>query len=415
MNNNKVVFLSVGSRGDIQPLVAIANNLKSLGVKVKFCTHKEYSYLPEQNGLEFAEIPRNPAKIWAAKRVKKEKSKSLWEQIEPDATFWLKAGLKHTQGANAIVYNALYIVGQHLGEKLNIPYFPVIFEPNIPTKEFPIPYFPIQKNMGALLNKITYFLGPQLFWQMIRKNMNIFRAKELNLPPISWKGPINKLVHDEVPIIGCFSKFLAPKPKDWNNNINVTGYCFLDKDKEDRSYPELEIYLDQKKPIFIDLGSFSSDKLIPKIKIILKDLDQLSENILIAPGGIDFKELVVPENCFILEKEAPHSWLLPKVKAIISHGGVGVVHSALRAGIPNIPITIFAAQYYWGYKIYQNGLGSMPIRMMKLKEGDIIKAITYINNKIIGSRKLSYIKKLVEDEDGAKMAAQYIVTKLESS
>lgn len=410
--NKKIVFLSVGSRGDIQPLVSMAKDLKALGTNILFCTHKEYSFLPQQNGLEFAEIPSNPVKSWERNKEKKEKSKSLWEQIEKEAREWLIAGLSLTADADAIVYNALFMVGQHLGEKLNIPYFPVIFEPNIPTKEFPIAYFPFQKNMGAHLNKLTYFLGPQIFWQLIRKKMNLFRKDELNLPPISWKGPVNKLLKDNAPILCCYSKFMLSKPIDWNENIQVTGYWFLDNENGYNTYPELGNYLSGDKPIFIDLGSFSSEKILPKVKIILNDLIEIDEKVLIAPGRIDVSSLNLPENSFILEREVPHQWLLPKVKTIISHGGVGVVHAALRAGIPNIPITIFAAQYFWGYKLYKKHLGSMPIPINKLKNGKVKSAIEYLKRNQLVLTKLKEVKNLIENENGAETASNFILNYL---
>jgi UDP:flavonoid glycosyltransferase YjiC (YdhE family) len=263
--------------------------------------------------------------------------------------------------------------------------------------------------MGALINQFTYFIGSQIFWRQIRKQLNHFRKERLGLDSISWRGPINKMLTEENPNLCCFSTHLVKKPSNWHNNIFISGYWFLKMEKEFIPTTNLAEFLKNgEAPIFFDFGSFANDMMDKKIKIILNDIIKSGERLIIAAGKIDPLKYDLPEQTYILEENVPHEWLLTKLKAIIAHGGVGVTHAVLRAGIPMIPISIFAAQFYWGKKLFDLGLAAKPLKIRKLQVGDVYNSIIYLRNNEKLLNNLTEFKKLILEENGEQKAANWI-------
>ncbi len=414
----KITIFSVGSRGDVQPLVALGKELKVRGANIKFLTHLEYKALVVDNGLEYYEIPKNPLNNWDRDSDNStEKDKSIWAKIEPEMIEWLDVGLKVCEGSDAIIFNLfIFSVGQHIGEKLNIPYFPIMFEPNIPTGAFPSVYSPIKKNMGACFNKLTYSVGSLIFWTQLKKHINNFRKERLGLKPISWRGPMSEMIEGENPFLCCFSSHLVKKPDDWNKNIFISGYYFLKLKKEFQPTKELADFLENgSSPIFFDLGSFSNHIMEKKNKIILDDVVNSGERLIIAAGKMDVENYNLPKETYILENNVPHEWLLPRMKAIIAHGGVGVTHATLRAGIPMIPISIFAGQYYWGQKLFDLNLCTKPQYLRNLKSGDVFEAIKNIKQNIPDAKNLSEYKEFISKESGEVRTAEWIINYLDKN
>lgn len=409
----EIAIIAIGTRGDVQPCVALALELQNRGTDVFVATHTEYEELVVSNNVKYFELPGNPATAWDdnpnkdnAKKVKINFS----QQLENYAKGWLKISLEICKNSDAIVYTSLFFVGNHLGEKLKIPYFSIIFEPNLSTSTFPSAYFKSDKNFGGSFNKFTHKFAYQSFWLNTRKSVNRIRREVLDLPQSPFWGYFSKIQSEQNPVLCSFSKNLVPKPFDWNKNINISGYWFLNKKTEYKPSQELiDFFNNDDSPIYFDFGSFSHDRLKNKIKIILNDLIKSEERLIIDPGKMDISDINFSSDTKIIDNSVPHDWLLPKVKIIITHGGVGAVHAAMRAGVPTLPITIFPAQYYWGKITYKLGLGARPLTIKKLLPGQVLDSISYINTNSKLKSNLIKIKNDFENENGPKIASEFII------
>ncbi len=407
----KIAIIAIGTRGDIQPCVALAIELKKMNADVFVATFKEYKNLVVSNDVDFKEIPNNPDVI--NKNLKKNKNDKS-TKLETFLRTWLSKSLEICFNSNidALIYTPPFIVGSHLAEKVKVPFFPVIFEPIIKTKDFPSPHQPILNKKFELFNKFSYLLTDYLFWNRMKDKINKLRKDILDLPPLTT-NPYKNLVKNKVPYIACYSRTLVPKPADWYDEINVNGYWFLESNKQVENENKLTEYLENgEAPIFIDFGSFSNKRIQKQLNYIIKDLVESKERVLIDIGKLDIKNLQLPPNSFILKKNVSHEWLLPKVKAIIMHSGVGVTHAALKAGIPSIPVPIIGTQYFWAEKLYKLGLSSKPIRLRKLKQGDLLNAINYLNEKKDIFINVKRISKNIKNENGSNKTVEFIISYL---
>ena len=52
----------------------------------------------------------------------------------------------------------------------------------------------------------------------------------------------------------------------------------------------------------------------------------------------------------------PHSWLLPRVRAVVHHGGAGTSAAAARAGAPSLVIPFCADQFFWADLLARRGV-----------------------------------------------------------
>ncbi len=405
----KIAIIAIGTRGDVQPCIALAEGLIDMGVQVFIATHLEYKNLVVSNNVTYFELKENPANEWNKNNDKKI---NLSQLMEDYGRKWLIKLLEGCKDVDAIVYTPLFFLGNHLAEKLNIPYFPILFEPNIATKAFATPYLSVGKNIGGFFNKFTHIIAYESFWIMTKKITNRIRRDLLELNPSPFWGYYNKRLRNNIPYLCAFENYIIEKPKDWGNNICISGYLF--KENKNNFQPDVELvqFLKDNDAIYWDFGSFSHDVLKNKINIIFNDLLQSGEKLLIDPGKIDMSNFKTSNKTKYITNKIPHAWILPRVKMVICHGGVGVVHAALKAGTPIIPVTLFPAQHYWGKKVFDANLGANPIKINKLKPGQILNAINLIKNNEGIKINLNLIRKKIKTENSVKFASNFIINRL---
>jgi len=399
-------MLSIGTRGDVQPCVALAKEMLKNSINVEIATHLEYQKLVEENGITFHELPGNPANKWDER--KEGEKINIWEELENYSRKWIEKSIKICKDSNVILFTPLCFFGSSIAEKFKIPYLIVAFEPHISTKYFASPYTKAELGFIPFYNKITHFVGNQSFWLSMRKRINRLRNELLQLPPFPFWGPY-KDQNKNSQYLCAYSRHLSKKPPDWGENIFISGYWFLENDSLFRLSDELKEFLgNDEKPILLDMGSFSHEKLQPKLKMIISEIKTLNQRLLIYPGKIDLEKYDFPSETFFLESDIPHSAILDHVKLFITHGGVGAIHAAMKYGVPIVPISLFGAQFYWGRILYAEVLGAKPLTITKLKPNETLNSIKYVLNSSVVSNNSEIIKKKIQNENSCEIAVDRI-------
>ena len=119
----KIAIIAAGTRGDIQPCVALAKGLKNMNIEVIFATYAEYKDLVLNNSIEYRELPENPANKWEANNKKRIK---FSDQMEYFGKIWLKKSLDICSNCDAVVYTTLFFLGNHPSHTHN---FSTLFQP----------------------------------------------------------------------------------------------------------------------------------------------------------------------------------------------------------------------------------------------------------------------------------------------
>ncbi len=366
----KICLLTFGTRGDVQPYVALGVGLKKAGHEVSLATLDEFKSLTAEYGLRYAPLRGDFLKAAQSAEGRGNPLKLIGQYIEMArdtlADEWL-----HAQQAEVLVYNSAAFGGYSIAEKLGIPAFASSPIPLYsPTQAFPSPFFPF-RDLGPLNHWSHRFfakMGPAMYRRPIRE----WRKETLGLPPSKGEDflrgkPVTKLYP--------YSETVLPRPADWDVSTVVTGYWFLDAPPAWEPSPALVQFLaDGPPPVYVGFGSMFMNGGAQKTKIVLEALRLAGQRAVLATGWGGLTADNAPESVFVLDT-VPHDWLFPRVAAVVHHGGAGTTGAAFRAGKPMVICPFVADQPFWGRRAAALGVGPDPIPLWKLTPARLADAI----------------------------------------
>jgi sterol 3beta-glucosyltransferase len=366
-----LTLLAIGSRGDIQPFVALGAGLRRAGHGVRLATHRNFAALVRGAGLEFAPLEGNTQELTqgAEGRQWLESQQNplafmggFRRLVGPLLRQGMRDGLAAAQGTDAIIFaGPAFYIGHSIAEKLGVPYIQAYLQPLHPTGEFPSALFPLPFEGGRVFNYATHMAAGMGFWGLMRPVVNAARRDFLGLPPLSRAGPFAQLLRERRPVLYGYSPALLPKPRSWPDFIHVTGFWFLDQGRW-AALADLEAFLDDgPPPVYIGFGSMVGSDPARLTEAVLGALSRSGARGLLLSGWGGLAQADLPESIFQVE-HAPHGWLFPRVAAVVHHGGAGTTAAGLRAGRPTVIVPFFGDQPFWGRIVAARGVGPQPIR-----------------------------------------------------
>lgn len=374
-----IVIIAAGSRGDIQPCLALGRGLSERGDKVRLIASGRYAGMAEAAGLEFVPVTADPTEIlssdegqeWLSGGRNPVKFVANFKRIVgPMAERLLAEALAGCRGADLILAPTIGFFAEHAGELLGIPRALIHFQPSQPTREFPHPLLPQGRLLGPAGNLLSFHAVDQLAWQLLRPFINPWRAHSLGLPRLPVSGPMRRVRREQVPVLCCFSDAVVPRPDDWPAYVHVTGYWFLDEDPGWSPDPQLEAFLGAgPPPVYVGFGSMVPKDPERTYGVVVEALRKSGlRAVLNAPVTIEDPDIVTVE-------DVPHSWLFPRVAAVVHHGGAGTTAAGLRAGVPTVVCPFFGDQPYWGERVAALGAGPAPLPVKRLTAGTLATAL----------------------------------------
>jgi len=411
----RITFLTLGSRGDVQPYVALAKELIKSGHEAIVCTGHTFEKFIEENGVGFHKASADLMAILESKEGKEvfnggsynifKMLKFAKEVITPVYRSSMDDFLDASKGSDIIIYHPKALGAVDIAEYLNIPCIcmppvPIMY----PIEEFPNFIISANKNFGPFLNKLTYKVT-SLGESSYMKQINDFRAKSLNLPKRKMGELIFKVKGKDIPIIYPISSFLFKEVQSWKERVFLSGFFFLDIG-EAKIDKELESFLENgKDPIVVSFSSMPlKNPTVFKEKLV-KALKETNNRAIVLTGtsGMTFEN---EKNILGVEK-APHRLIFKKAKGIIHHGGVGTMSEALLSGVPQLIMPFTTDQPFWAHRLHAKGYSITPLREKNLVTSDLVKALKEMENeKYIKNAK--DIKNIIESENGLSNAVKYI-------
>ena len=179
-----------------------------------------------------------------------------------------------------------------------------------------------------------------------------------------------------LPVAYGFSPAVLPRPRNWREWIQVTGYWFLPEAEWTPPAALADFLAAGKPPVYVGFGSMADRDPQRLTGIILDALQRSEQRAVIQAGWGGLQPGDLPETAFPLDP-APHNWLFPRVAAVIHHGGAGTTASALRAGVPSIVVPFFGDQFFWGQTVARLGVSPGVLDRRKLsveRLADFIRA-----------------------------------------
>ncbi|CAM4788250.1 unnamed protein product [Rotaria magnacalcarata] len=415
-----ILILIVGTRGDVQPFIALAKTLRSYGHRVRLATHETFRKFVRENGIEFYPLAGDPADLMSflvknagilpsvssivsgdvgkSRRIIADILKSTWKACidEDDET-----GVPFV--AEAIIANPPSYGHIHCAQKLQIPLHMMFTMPWSPTSAFPHPFCRLNYGTGSSdrLNRLSYGVIELITWSGMRDLINEFREDTLQLPSLHTIEGFQGLTIEKVPYTYCWSPSLVPKPADWPQHISVSGFFFLDLATNYQPPERLVQFLQAgDPPIYIGFGSITGHDSCRILNVVLEALTATGYRALLS--GLAKDDDILPDNVLKIDS-CPHDWLFQYVSAVCHHGGAGTTAAGLRAGKPTIVVPFFGDQFFWGAMIAKIGAGPPPIPGKNLTSDQLIEAFNIVRQADI-SEVAERLKVAFEHENGCDAA-----------
>ncbi|TRX58857.1 glycosyltransferase family 1 protein [Fulvivirga sp. M361] len=385
----KIILISVGTRGDMEPFLPIGEMLKEKGHEVICAFPEQFRSLAEDSNLTFAslgskfiallESEDGKAAMGGSSGIKKFIAyiKLAINQSDPNKELANKQyQLIEREHPDRIIYNGKAV-------------YPILWElKNSGKTTFlsPLPYMHFVKghthvafnsNFGTFFNKLTFSLahfGMVTTVMMTRKWLKVKHK-------ISRKQVRNILKNGKC--IYTISPSLFSRPGYWNQNLKVLGYN--EKKKNDNWHPDKDLteFIERHdKILFITFGSMINPEPEKKTKIFLDILEKNKIPAIIntASGGLVPPDKFDPEQVHFVS-QVPYDRIFPKVYGVIHHGGSGTTHLALKYGCATMIIPHIIDQFVWDKIIYDIGAGPKGIKISNISQKALEpKVLELINN-----------------------------------
>jgi sterol 3beta-glucosyltransferase len=384
-----IVCLTIGSRGDVQPYIALCKALLKEGHKPRIATHAEFEPWVRKHGIDFSPVDGDPAELM---RICVEHGMFTYGFMkEANAKFrgWLddvcSSSWRACQGADVLIESPSTMAGIHIAEALEIPYFRAFTMPWTRTRAYPHAFSVLEKKMGGGYNSLTYITFDTIFWTAISGQINKWRRRELGLQGTTQ----NKMQASLRPFLYNFSPHVVPPPLDWPDWVRVTGYWFLDESDMYEPPADLMAFMkkardDDKKLVYVGFGSIVIDDPAALTKTVVDSVLKADVRCVLSKGWSDRletkdaskPEIPLPPEIFQIQS-APHDWLFKQMDAAVHHGGSGTTGASLRAGIPTIIKPFFGDQYFFAQRVEDMGVG---VWLKKINTSVFSRALWEVTN-----------------------------------
>ena len=414
----RITILTVGSRGDVQPYIALGKALQEAGHDVRLVAHAPFAAWIREHGLDVYPMAGNPLEAM------QEEAGRNWLETDGNPLIFVRRMLDvaapmmwrivtdyevASRDADLILYPVLAtLVATSLHEKYGIPICPAFLQPVHPSRYYAFALATAHKSWQPRINRGSHALSEAAFWLMTRPIVNQWRTTQLNLPAYPLVSPFMQLLNQQPRCLYGLSRHVVPPAPDWPHQAEVTGYWFLDAPADRQPEPILRDFLDAgPPPVYLGFGSMTTRNPAEVTEIALEALRRTGQRGLLMTGWGGLSAGDLPDDILVIDG-APHDWLFPRMAAVVHHGGCGTTAAGLRAGVPSIVVPFFADQPYWGARVAALDVGPPPIARRALDAGGLARAIRIAVENPVLRRQAAELGERIRAEDGVGAAVAAI-------
>ena len=417
-----ILIATAGSRGDVQPYLALGNGLQAAGHTVTVCTSVRFEASVAEQGLGYAYLNdglvalietaegRGALEDLGSAVSGVRTAVKMIKESGPIQQAMLRDGWEAARavGPDLILYNSKMGGAPHYADKLGIPAaMAVLFPQFVPTAAYPTLGFPRWK-LGGGYNRLTYRLALAIAGRVGGSHIGAWRAEHGLGPQPRGTGLLHRSDGTPIPVLHGVSPHVAPAPRDWPATAITTGYWFLDRPNDWMPPPALEAFLEAgEPPVYVGFGSMAGRDPERVTRVVSEALQRAGRRGVLATGWGGLAPGGLPETVFALGS-VPHDWLFPRVAAVVHHGGAGTTAAGLRAGRPTVICPFFGDQPFWGRRVHELGVGSAPVPQKKLTAERLGAALREVTTSRSIRQKGEALGEAIRREDGVAAAVAVI-------
>jgi UDP:flavonoid glycosyltransferase YjiC (YdhE family) len=372
-----ITMLAVGTRGDVEPCVALGQGLEARGHAVRVVMSRSHRGLVDGAGLEGVPLSYDSRGGDPAASHSLEALRRLLNEMT-DAC----------KGSDLILHTPLGFAGLSIAERDGIPSCQAMMHPRVPVPA------------AGLWPKARFHLIGTALGLMCQGTINRWRREVLDLPSLSARHHARELRRE--PTLFAYSPALVPPARRLRPSERVTGPWSLETPSERRPPGELEAFLsDDPAPVFVAFD---------QIAVRMPDRERALESVRGALRRAGRRGILSgcgePSDDVMFAPDVPYERLFGRVAAVVHHGGAGTLLAALRAGLPSVVLPSWADQGYWADRVDALGCGvalPAPDRLDRL--GDGLEAV--LREPRFGARARALGERIAA-EDGVRRACDAI-------
>lgn len=395
----KIALTTIGSRGDIQPYIALGVELQKNGHFIAILTHPWAKQIVNFYGLTHTSVGDDIDINYSAKQFV-ENSSGILKGFKFALNFiYDNLRICHKDFSSALKDFDLVIghgiVGEAEAEILGKPYIAVSIAP----MGLPKDYWKTKN----IFRELSQFLSDKLLGAIFGKQYLHFR-RDVGLLHLKNQNQYPYLAIIPMPL------FLQKQNPNWKETTEITGFLFAETPNDYIPPVDLLSFISNgEKPVLVTFGSmFHNQEQTNHIyKTVCESIDKANAKAVLIMPDLDETKVRIPANIFIA-KQIPYSWLLGHIELVVHHFGFGTTSEVLRAGLPSIPIPHIFDQKIRASEIHKSGYAYKPLNINKIN-GDILsKAIIQVKNDQKMKKKCLDAGKMILNEKGIERAVNLI-------
>ncbi len=413
-----ITILCAGSRGDFQPYIALAQQLKKLGKDVRITGSKSFESFIRGYGIDFYPVDADIESLGVDPKLLEQAGSAdnplkmllAFNKMKAYGIYMVNDFYAACEGSELIIYHPGCTIGYFAAQKFGIPSVLASPFPMHKTKEYLSVVFYGKAKSNRLTKKISYEMIQGMLWMASKSSVKGFWKKRFGTVPEHFGSPFERHTDQKHPAIASCSNFVFKRPEDWNAHIHQHGYWFVEESSDYKPSEELSNFLNSgEKPVYVGFGSMTSlmghDHLA---NVAVEAIVKSGKRGIICGMG---KPSNLPDTILSIDS-TPHTWLFERVSAVCHHGGAGTTAAGFKAGIPSIIIPFSNDQFAWAHRSFDLGVGAKPISKKALTSDILADAIRFaLSDPIVANAKT--LGEKIATENGALDCAKIIVKCLE--
>ena len=405
----KIAIHTLGTRGDLQPYLALSRGLVARGHEVLIAAPAQFekdvareavgfSALPAAF-LELLEKPEGRAAM-AGGRPGFAAGLGLLKSIGP-----LMRGLMDAEWLAArdfrpavLLYHPKALAAPVIADHLGVP---AILAAPLPgftaTSTYPTPLLPFS-SLGPL-NRVSHRLM-------------------IHAPGLLFGGTLRRWqkatfgVASKVPrpagTLHAYSPSVLPPDPSWPETVRVSGYWFLDTPGWEPDAALAAYLASGPPPVYVGFGSMPAEDAPRLSETITSAVRQAGCRAVVAGGWSDLAQAVPAAGDMLVIDSAPHDRLFPRMAAVVHHGGAGTTGAGLRAGRPTLVCPVLGDQPFWGRLVARLGAGPQPIARRDLTVDRLAAALVDLTGNVRYRTEAARLAEAIGREDGVATATGFI-------